>query len=365
MATPGIRRSDRAMKPWQAEVFDRRSGRRTRKHFETYDEAVTWRADALRGIRTGERSAKVAPTLRTAAAELVTGMNSGAIPSRGGKPYRASVCRKYEQTLKHSILPDLGAHRLSDLTKGSLLEHAERLRARGLAPNTVRRALDPLRVILRRAHDLGQITSNPALGLSLPTGEVKPRERAAPPALIACLIDAHEDVRDRACWALAFHAGLRLGELRALRWRHVDLAAKRISVEQAMDDRGELQPPKTKAGVRTLPITAQLHAPLEVLFFHGEATPIPDTFVLAEPDGRPMVERSASRRGAKISDWTLHEARHSAITIWAAAIKNPKRVQTMAGHASIVMTLDRYGKALGIDDDQASADIAAYLESHA
>jgi hypothetical protein len=43
----------------------------------------------------------------------------------------------------------------------------------------------------------------------------------------------------------------------------------------------------------------------------------------------------------------------------------PEKVQALAGHASIVMTLDRYAKELGIDDDQTSAEVAAFLESHA
>ena len=362
MATPGIRRSDRVKHPWQAEVFDKRSGRRVRKHFDTYEEAVIWRADVQRAIRTGERSAKGTPTLRAAAAELVAGMKSGAIASRGGRPYRASVVRKYEQTLAAYILEDLGAHLLSDLTHVSLLEHAERLRSRPLAPNTVRRAFDPLRVILRRAHARGLIAQNPAIGLELPTGEVRPRDRAASPMLIADLVAAHDHARDRALWATAFYAGLRLGELRALRWRHVDLAAQRIHVEESMDDKGAIGPPKTKAGVRTLPITPHLGAPLVELL--GDDTPSPDAFVFAEPDGRPLVYRSAIRRAALVNDWTLHEARHSCISIWAAAIRNPKRVQVMAGHASIVMTLDRYGKALGVDDDQASAEVTAYLDQH-
>jgi integrase len=192
-------------------------------------------------------------------------MKSGAIASRGGRPYRASVVRKYEQTLAAYILEDLGAHLLSDLTHVSLRDHAERLRSRPLAPNTVRRAFDPLRAILRRAHARGLIAQNPAVGLELPTGEVKPRDRAAQPMLIADLVAAHDDARDRALWATAYYAGLRLGELRALRWRHVDLAAQRIHVEESMDDKGAIGPPKTKAGIRTLPITPHLGAPLMAL----------------------------------------------------------------------------------------------------
>ena len=351
-----------------ARVYDARTGRRISKTWPTLNAARAWQGDVARAIRLGERTAHSAPTLHAAAAELVTGMQTGAITSRGGRPYRASVQRKYAQLLARYVLDDLGGHSLSDITHAMLLDHAERLRARGLAPATVRRAFDPLRVILRRAHARGLITHNPALGLSLPTGEVNPRLRAADPALAAELVAAHQDARDRALWATAFYGGLRLGELRALRWRHIDLAGQRIRVEDAMDDKGEITPPKTRAGVRTIPITPHARRPLVTL--RGDAIPDPDAFVFGESDGRPLVYTSARKRAAatyRASDleaWTLHEARHSCISIWAAAIRNPKRVQTLAGHASIVMTLDRYGKALGIGDDETIDEVSAFLDAH-
>lgn len=182
------------------------------------------------------------------------------------------------------------------------------------------------------------------------------------------MVAAHTEVRDRALWAVAFYAGLRLGELRALRWRHIDLTGQRISVEQAMDDKDALGPPKTKAGTRSLPVTPHLRRPLLALL--AGTIPQPEGWVFVEPDGRPLVYRSAIRRSATaykaagLDNWTLHEARRSCISIWAAAVRNPKKVQTLAGHASIVMTLDRYGKELGIDDDQTSAEITAYIDRH-
>ena len=277
------------------------------------------------------------------------------------------MSRPYARLLALYALDDLGAHSLSDITHAALLDHAERLRTRGLAPATVRRAFDPLRVIFRRAYARGAISANPAHGLELPTGEVRPRDRAAGPALAAELVAVHPEARDQALWAAAFYAGLRLGELRALRWRHVDLATQRLSVEDAMDDKGAIGPPKTKAGVRTLPITPHLRRPLVAL--RGDAIPNPEALVFAEPDGRPLVYTSARRRAAdayaaaEFDAWTLHEARHSCISIWAAAIRNPKKVQTLAGHASIVMTLDRYGKELGLEDDETSAAVVAFLDA--
>ena len=80
---------------------------------------------------------------------------------------------------------------------------------------------------------------------------------------IAEMLEALSDIRDRALWACAFHAGLRFGELRALRWEHVDLAEGRLHVRESMDDKKAITAPKTRAGVRTLPITLHLRKPVK------------------------------------------------------------------------------------------------------
>jgi hypothetical protein len=202
MPEPGIRRVGHASRlPWLAEAYDARTQRRKRKQFRTLAEARAWRQDVQAAIRKGEVRVTVTPTLREASAALIDGKRSGAIPARGGHPYRASVVRKYEATLERYVLPDLGARRVGEITHMDLLDHADRLRANGLAPNTVRRAFDPIRVVMRRAVQRGWIGANPCASLELPTGMVRPRERVLEPAEIAVLLEALADTRDRALWA--------------------------------------------------------------------------------------------------------------------------------------------------------------------
>ena len=87
-----------------------------------------------------------------------------------------------------------------------------------------------------------------------------------------------------------------------------------------------------------------------------------------EPIGlRPCPDRRRSRQAwisAGLDLVTLHEARHACITIWAQAIANPKRVQALAGHASITMTLDRYGKHMNLGADETTAEVTRFLEKH-
>lgn len=55
----------------------------------------------------------------------------------------------------------------------------------------------------------------------------------------------------------ALYAGLRRGELRALRWSDFDLGRSEIRVQRAWDVEGAIDP-KSEASSRTLPLLAVL-----------------------------------------------------------------------------------------------------------
>jgi integrase len=365
MAEGIVVRPDRP-KPYEAWAFDARTGKKLRKSFATEREAKTWRQDAQRALRLGTATAATTPRVEDAARDLLAGMRSGAIPAKGGKPFRGSTIRAYDRMLAAYIVPDLGPRRLASIRHIDLLDHIERLTARGLAPATVKHAMDPLRVILRRAYTRRRDPDQPGDRLEFPGSQVRPRDRVATPGQIAALVAALDEPVDRALWAAGFYAGLRAGELRALRWRHVDLVLGRISVEDAMDEKQDITPPKTKAGTRHVPIVPHLRRHLVTL--RGDAIPRPDAFVFGDADDvafglKGMYGRARRNwKAAGITEtFTLHEARHCCISIWAMTISNPKTIQSYAGHASIVMTLDRYGKLMPGSDDAEVARISAYL----
>ena len=145
------------------------------------------------------------------------------------------------------MLPDLGAVKLARLRHRDVQALADRLLAAGHDPSTVRNALMPLRTIYRRAVRLGDVATNPVSGVSLPAAPGRRDRIAAQPAEAAMLIAAVRP-SDQALWGTAFYAGLRLGELRALKWSDVDLEHGVIRVEQALDQKGATIAPKSRAG---------------------------------------------------------------------------------------------------------------------
>jgi integrase len=150
----------------------------------------------------------------------------------------------------------LGGVRLDDVRQPDLLEFGEQLQAGARSPSTIRNAIDPLRVVYRRAVARGVVAVNPTTAIELPAGE-KRRDRVADPVEAAHLVAAHKRLDDRTLWAVALYEGLRAGELRSLTWHDVDLAAATISVRSSLsvDARStdEQADPKRRAGLRTIP----------------------------------------------------------------------------------------------------------------
>lgn len=98
-----------------------------------------------------------------------------------------------------------------------------------LAGSTVRNELDPPRVLLRRALEDREVSRNP-------TERLRPTAVSTKPAAVGGIervaerLDALPD-SERAAWATAFYAGLRVGELRALRWDRVHFDSGVIRAE--------------------------------------------------------------------------------------------------------------------------------------
>ena len=111
------------------------------------------------------------------------------------------------------VLPDLGGRRLADVRPDEVQALVERLIGRGLSGSRVRNVLVPLQALYRRHR--WTVPLNPTRELDLPASDGA-REWDGTPDDARQLLDALDD-RERALWATAFYAGLRRGELRALR----------------------------------------------------------------------------------------------------------------------------------------------------
>jgi len=282
------------------------------------------RQDAQVALRRGELRAPSPFTLREAAQAWLEGARAGRITNRSGDPYKPSAIRTYEAALRLRVLPELGDVKVADICRTDLQDIVDSLRAEGHSPSTIQTTLLPLRAIYRRELARGRVAVNPTSGLELPAVRGG-RDRIAEPEEAANLITALP-AKDRPLWATAMYAGLRRGELRALRWEDVDLAAGVLQVHRGWDQvEGEIE---TKGrNRRRVPIPAVLRDYLVEHRIHsaGEGLVFGVSAVSPFPIEKVSDRADKAWEKAKLKRITLHECRHTFASLMIAAGSTPKR----------------------------------------
>lgn len=341
-----------------AVVFDKATGRKRSKTFNTITAAKQWRRDAAVALRAGTMTTDRGPLLAKAAAVWLDALRAGHVRNRSGDPYKPSAIRGYEYTLRTYALPQLGQHRLAEIRPQDVQRLVDRLVQDKCAPATIDSALTPLRALYRRAVARGEVQTNPTLRIEKPAVRCKIRHVATPVEASGRL--AALDPADRPLWATAFYAGLRRGELVGLRWEDLDLATGVIHVRRGWDAlEGEIAP-KSRQGCRAVPIPAVLR---DHLVEHRMSS---------TGEGRVfgslgLVRGQAQRAGKRWADeghdrLTLHDARHTYASLMIAAGVNAKALSTFMGHANIAITLDRYGHLMPGNEAEAAQLLDAYLD---
>jgi len=350
---------------YQAQVWSSRDQKTIRKTFGTLAEAKAWRQDSQVGLRRGTLRASAPTTLRAAADAWLEAAKAGVIRTRSGDQYKPSALRSYQQVLNACVLPQLGNRRLTAISTRDLQDLVDQLVRQGAAPSTVRNTLLPLRAIYRRALNRDEVALNPTLSLTLPAVRGR-RDRIARPEEAAELIKALP-LGERALWATALYAGLRLGELQALDWAQINLIDNLIQIERAWDRKAGFIEPKSRAGRRRVPIGNTLRAHLLNHCLHqgtgGAGLAFPNT-----RGDRPFNPSTIALRAreawtsASLNPITLHECRHSYAAYMIAAGINSKALSTYMGHSTITITLDRYGHLLPGNEAEAAGLLEHWLK---
>jgi integrase len=245
---------------YQAQVWAGKERKTIRKSFPTLTAARAWRQESQVALRKGTLRAPSTVTLQQAADQWLEAAAAGVIRTRSGDKYKPSAIRAYKQALRHRVLPTLGPTRLTAISNTTLQDLADQLAANGLSPSSIRNTILPLRAIYRRAHNRGHVALNPTVKLTLPAVRGN-RDRVAVPDEATALLSALP-LCDRAIWATALYAGLRLGELQALDWAHIDLETNLIHLERSWDRTAGFIEPKSRSGRRRIPITNTLRTHL-------------------------------------------------------------------------------------------------------
>ena len=170
-----------------------------------------------------------------------------------------------------------------------------------------------------------------------------------------------EDRQDAEIVRVAAYAGLRQGELLALRWRDVDYAGSALNVARAMSAGVESS---TKSGhVRRVPLADQAAAALDRMSRREHFT-TPDDLVFCNVLGRPLDDSALRRRYRRaqaaggVRPLRFHALRHTFGSLLAMRGVDVVTIQKAMGHSALATT-SRYLHARPASE-QARAFTAAF-----
>jgi integrase len=154
-----------------------------------------------------------------------------------------------------------------------------------------------------------------------------------------------DDVQDAELVRVAAFAGLRRGELVALRWRDVDFVGQKIVVRRALSGATEVKSTKSRR-VREVPLPDQAAAALDRLSHRGEFIG-PDDYVFCNRLGRRLDPSALRRRferardAAGLEPLRFHDLRHTYGSLLVAGGIDLASVKAAMGHSRITTT-ERY-----------------------
>ena len=287
---------------------------------------------------------------------------------------RPNTVADYEWRLSNHLLPYFAWQPLSKITVQEVDRYRQaKVREGVLSAESINKTLTMLTAVLEQAVEYELIDRNPAVGKRRRLRTAKPRRSYLDGAgQISALLGAagaldaraakghpgHRHVRRRAMLATLTFAGLRLGELLALRWRDVDLGAGRLRIADA----------KTAAGVRDVRLLPALRDELAAL--KASAYPRADALVFPTSSGEqvgasnlrrrilaPAIEL-ANERLAETGEpplptgLTPHSLRRTFASVLYALGEAPPDVMAEMGHTTPALALSIYAHAMRRDEGE-------------
>ena len=357
---------------WDVQEYDAETGRTERK--QRSKGGFARQKDAQRHLDEVVPAVKAGTYTEPSTQPLARFLIDEWLPAIAGT-VRPLTHRNYQSRVESVARRDIGGVPLRALSGGHLTALYGELERDGLSVGTRRFTHAVLRRALNDAVRWGKLSRNPAAAADPPAASRSKARSWTDRELRTFLAHVQRD-RLYALWRLAATTGMRRGELLGLTWRHLDLDAGRLRVEQQLIPvKGGVifGPPKSSRSERTIALdpgtvaalrqhretqglerslAAEAYADQDLVFCNELGQPI-----------RPEVLSATfvrHRKAAGIPTGTLHILRHTAATI---ALSKGVPLHVVAGRLGdrAETLLAAYAHLLPHSDEVAAETIAAVL----
>ncbi|HXH87341.1 MAG TPA: site-specific integrase [Gaiellaceae bacterium] len=344
--TPGIYRKGNRY----VVTFRDTTGRQRKRSVRTLAEARTTKAaltaDVARSEYVAESRVAFADYARqwidTYAGRTARGIRPGTV-----KAYRAELGLDAEgQPTGGGAVAYFGRMPLAAIRAQDVKGYAAHVAARGVARNTVRLAVAPVKALLATAFEEGLLRSNPAAGLRLGrvvAGLTVKETHALTEAEVVRVL-GEIPKQHRLMVEFLVQTGLRISEALPLTKADVDFGRRRVSVTRRLSQ-GTLDAPKSRHGIRQVSLSPELARRLWTRL----ATSPDESLLFARPDGR-TIDRSCLYRVVRAAgesagiEWPvgLHTLRHSCGTLLYLRGADQEQIRKSLGHHSWSFTASTY-----------------------
>lgn len=238
------------------------------------------------------------------------------------------------------LVSRFGEKYVADITAKDMQILVDALAAKGYARKTIQTHLIVASDIFKRCRIEHGTETNPAAFVTAPSDAPHvPRDLPTDEEDALMMANARQD-NFGLFLMIAKYAGLRRGEILGLRFGDIDRDAKTIRVERSVyyvGNQPHVKAPKTKAGIRTVPLIDALALilpegkPNDYVF--GKDQPLTNSRC------RDMQDEFRQLTGIKA---TPHQFRHLYATLLYDAEIGAKDAQRLLGHAQFSTTMDIY-----------------------
>lgn len=253
---------------------------------------------------------------------------------------RDSSRSAYMNRLNNHILPAFGRKHIADITLADVRKFFQKRSSVSKSLNS--QCIGMIKSILSYAEENEYIEKAPLAGKKLEIAGTDTKEKSAlsvDEVRNALSIEADEHMQKFI--AIGLLTGMRIGEILGLRWEDYDTKRgilrvnKQITFTKA-DGKwlSKESAPKTKSGIREVPVCEQLRDILEPMRGLPNAHIITNEVKL--PDRATEEQMRCTLKG--LLGITPHEMRHTYITLMTATGCDAKTLAAIVGHKTIAMT---------------------------